>query len=105
MFMLFLTCVLFSAPDDLEGKFKAQKGTIITTGDCGTGAKDAAFKMGAAPITLINGETLIDLLMQHDIGVKKKTVDYYEFDENAFQVKEPEDVEGLVGEVGDENRD
>jgi restriction endonuclease Mrr len=27
-------------------------------------------------ITLINGETLIDLLIQHEIGVKKKTVDY-----------------------------
>ena len=32
-------------------------------------------------ITLINGETLIDLLIQHEIGVKKKTVDYYEFDD------------------------
>ena len=66
-------------------RFKAQKGTIITTGDYGKGAKDAAFEMGAAPITLINGETLIDLLIQHEIGVKKKTVDYYEFDESAFQ--------------------
>ena len=42
-------------------RFKAQKGTIITTGDFGKGAKDAAFEMGAAPITLINGDTLIDL--------------------------------------------
>ena len=53
-------------------RFKAQKGTIITTGDYGKGAKDAAFEMGAAPITLINGDTLIDLLIQHEIGVKKK---------------------------------
>ena len=53
-------------------RFKAQKGTIITTGDFGKGAKDAAFEMGAAPITLINGDTLIDLLIQHGIGVKKK---------------------------------
>jgi restriction system protein len=86
-------------------RFKAQKGTIITTGDYGKGAKDAAFEMGAAPITLINGETLIDLLIQHEIGVKKKTVDYYEFDESAFQVEEPEEVDGLVGEVDDENGD
>ena len=80
-------------------RFKAQKGTIITTGDYGKGAKDAAFEMGAAPITLINGETLIDLLIQHEIGVKKKTVDYYEFDESAFQAEESEEIEGVEGEV------
>ena len=56
-------------------RFKAQKGTIITTGDFGKGVKDAAFEMGAAPITLINGDTLIDLLIQHEIGVKKKAVE------------------------------
>jgi restriction system protein len=67
-------------------RFKAQKGTIITTGDFGKGVKDAAFEMGAAPITLINGDTLIDLLIQHDIGITKKTVEYYEVDEDVFQV-------------------
>src|SRR5262245_17420711 len=79
--------------DKLRGslhRFKAQKGTIITTGDYGKGAKDAAFEMGAAPITLINGDTLIDLLIQHEIGVKKKTLDYYELDESAFQQEAPE---------------
>ena len=80
-------------------RFTAQKGTIITTGDYGKGAKDAACEMGAAPITLINGETLIDLLVQHEIGVKKKTVDYYELDETAFQVQESDDGEEGVGEV------
>ena len=86
-------------------RFKAQKGTIITTGDYGKGAKDAAFEMGAAPITLINGETLIDLLLQHQIGVKKKTVDYYELDESAFQGQGPEEVDGLVGEATGEDLD
>ncbi len=80
-------------------RFKAQKGTIITTGDYGKGAKDAAFEMGAAPITLINGETLIDLLIQHEIGVKKKTVDYYELDEAAFQAEESEEIEEAGEEV------
>ena len=86
-------------------RFKAQKGTIITTGDYGKGAKDAAFEMGAAPITLINGETLIDLLIQHEIGVKKKTVDYYEFDESAFQAEAPEEIEGADGAVIDSDVD
>jgi restriction system protein len=66
-------------------RFKAQKGTIITTGDFGKGAKEAAFEMGAAPITLINGDTLIDLLIQHEMGVKKRAVEYFEVDEKVFQ--------------------
>jgi restriction system protein len=87
-------------------RFKAQKGTIITTGDYGKGAKDSAFETGAAPITLINGETLIDHLFQHEIGVKKKTLAYYELDESAFQAdesKEIDEADGLVGEVDDDN--
>jgi restriction system protein len=74
-------------------RFKAQKGTIITTGDFGKGAKDAAFEMGAAPITLINGDTLIDLLVQHGIGLKKKTIEYYEVDEDVFQAVPDEEAE------------
>jgi restriction system protein len=90
------------ALDMLRGslhRFKAQKGTIITTGDYGKRAKDAAFEMGAAPITLINGETLIDLLLQHQIGVKKKIVDYYELDETAFQPEDSVEIEGADDEV------
>jgi restriction system protein len=74
-------------------RFKAQKGTIITIGDFGKGAKDSAFELGAAPITLINGDTLIDLLIQHEIGVKKKVVDYFEVDEKVFQAVPEEEVE------------
>jgi restriction system protein len=84
-------------------RFKAQKGTIITTGDYGKGAKDAAFEMGAAPIALINGDTLIDLLIQHEIGVKKKTLDYYELDESAFQQEAPDEIEEAEG--GGSDRD
>src|SRR5262249_34687001 len=82
-------------------RFKAQKGTIVTTGDYGKGAKDAAFEMGAAPITLINGDTLIDLLIQHEIGVKKKTLDYYELDDSAFQQEAPDEIEEAEGSGSD----
>jgi restriction system protein len=84
-------------------RFKAQKGTIITTGDYGKGARDAAFEMGAAPITLINGDTLIDLLIQHEIGAKKKTLDYYELDESAFQQEAPDEIEEAERFGGDED--
>jgi hypothetical protein len=50
-------------------------------------------------ITLINGETLIDLLVQHKTGVKKKTVDFYELDESAFQSEKSEEIEEAEGEV------
>jgi restriction system protein len=79
-------------------RFKAQKGTIITIGDFGKGAKDSAFEMGAAPITLINGDTLIDLLIQHQIGVKKKAVEYFEVDEKVFQAVPEEEVEATDDE-------
>jgi restriction system protein len=79
-------------------RFKAQKGTIITTGDFGKGAKDAAFEMGAAPITLINGDTLIDLLIQHEMGVKKKAVEYFEVDEKVFQAVPDGETEGEADE-------
>ena len=41
--------------------------------------------------------------MQHEIGVKKKTVDYYEVDETVFQASEPEEPDGLSGNDADED--
>jgi restriction system protein len=49
--------------------------------------------MGAAPITLINGDNLIDLLIEHEIGVKKKAVEYFEVDEKVFQTVPDEATE------------
>ncbi len=30
-------------------------------------------ELGAAPLTLINGERLIELLIEYEIGIKKKS--------------------------------
>jgi restriction system protein len=68
--------------DQLRGslhRFDAVRGTIITTGHFSKGAQEAAFERGAAPITLIDGEKVLDLLMEHEIGIKKTPVYYYEF--------------------------
>ncbi len=68
--------------DQLRGslyRFNAVRGTVITTGRFSKGAEDAAFERGAPPITLIDGERLLDLLFDYQIGVNKKQVDYYEF--------------------------
>jgi restriction system protein len=60
-------------------RFNAVRGTIITTGRFSKGVEEAAFERGAAPITLIDGEKLLDLLLKTEIGVNKRHVAYYEF--------------------------
>lgn len=80
--------------DQLRGslhRFNAVRGTIITTGGFSKGTQDAAFERGAPPITLIDGEKLLDLLIEHEIGVRKQVVDYFEFDPSKlaqFEIKE-----------------
>jgi restriction system protein len=66
--------------DSLRGglhRFDAFQGSIITLSDLAKGAKDAAYEKGAAPITLINGEKLIDLLIENKLILKRRTFDYY----------------------------
>ncbi len=67
--------------DALRGslyRFNAVRGTIITTSKYSSGTAEAAFATGAAPITLI------DLLVEYGIGVRKRTVEMLEFDRDAF---------------------
>lgn len=81
--------------DSLRGclhRFDAFQGTIITLSDFAKGAKDAAFEKGAAPLTLINGEKLIDLLIQYEIGINRKRFIYYTIDESYFK-SESDDIE------------
>jgi restriction endonuclease Mrr len=54
---------------------------------------EAVFEPGAAPITLIDGEKLIDLLIAHDIGVRKKPLDVLELDADVFA-----EIEESLGE-------
>jgi restriction system protein len=82
--------------DQLRGslhRFGAMRGTIITTGGFSTGTKKAAFERGAAPITLIDGEKLLDLLIEREIGVTKSTVEYIDFDVNKLTQFESEEAE------------
>lgn len=58
--------------DQLRGslhRFDAVRGTVITTGGFSKGTTEAAFERGAAPITLIDGDKLVDLLVEYRIGV------------------------------------
>ncbi|MEM1451824.1 MAG: restriction endonuclease [Planctomycetota bacterium] len=73
--------------DALRGslhRFSAVRGTIITTGGFARGTKEAAFEPGAAPITLIDGQRLIDLMLDHEIGVTKRRIELLEIEPSAF---------------------
>ena len=74
--------------DQLRGAlpyYKALRGTIITLGTFSQGCIDAALFVGAAPIGLIDGEKLLDLLIKYEIGVKNRPVSLYEINEEYFQ--------------------
>lgn len=73
--------------DELRGslhRFDATRGTIITTGGFSRGAQNAAFERGAAPITLIDGDRLIDLLIDYEIGIRKRSLQLVEFEPADF---------------------
>lgn len=80
--------------DQLRGSLpyhKAIRGTLITLGNFSKGCTEAALYPGAAPITLINGDKLLDLLIEHEIGIRKRPAQLYELDEDFFKSDEGEE--------------
>jgi restriction system protein len=61
-----------SAVRDFRGAMagKGENGLLITTGSFTAAAKEEATKAGAAPIDLIDGERLCDLLCDYRLGVE-----------------------------------
>jgi len=73
--------------DQLRGALPyhhAIRGTIITLGKFAQGCKDAALFPGAAPITLIDGDKLIELMLKHEVGIKKRPQTLIEIDDSYF---------------------
>lgn len=50
-----------------------------------------SFEPGIAPITLIDGDKLLDLLIEHGIGVRKRTVELLDLDAAALVAVEQDD--------------
>ena len=74
--------------DQLRGslhRFGAVRGTVVTTADFSKGAKEAAFEAGVAPITLIDGQKLVDLLIENSIGAKVTKFELLTLDRSAFE--------------------
>ena len=63
--------VLVQVVREVRGTVGARQGVIITTSDFSKGAREEAERTDAAPVALVNGEHLIDLLIRHEIGVSR----------------------------------
>ena len=74
--------------DALRGslfRFNAVRGTIIATSSFSDDTQESAIARGSAPITLIDGDKLVDLLMQNGIGVRRRTVQVLTLDAATFR--------------------
>lgn len=63
---------------------KALRGTIISLGNFAKGAQDGALFPGAAPITLIDGQRLMELCAKHKVGLTSDSIEVFELDETFF---------------------
>lgn len=61
-----------------------ERGLIITLSGFTRDAIADASSETRMPISLVDGDRLLDLLMEHDIGVIRRRVTVYELDEGAF---------------------
>jgi restriction system protein len=50
----------------------SEQGLIITTSDFSSGARYEATRENTVPVALMNGQQLVALLVEHDIGVRRE---------------------------------
>lgn len=62
---------------------RADKGIIITTGSFTAEARKEAVRDGVPPIELVDGEKLVDMLEQLELGLKARTT--YEVDAHSLR--------------------
>jgi HJR/Mrr/RecB family endonuclease len=70
-----------------------EQGLIITTSDFSPGAKREAERPNAVPVALMNGEKLVELLAEYQVGIRRQAHDLFELEE-----EEP-DIEGAAADA------
>ena len=55
-----------------------EQGVFLTTSDFTSGAKAASIKKGAVPVILLNGESIVDLMIEKEFGVRSRPLQIYE---------------------------
>jgi restriction system protein len=71
-----------------------ERGLIITLSDFTSDARLEAAASDRTPITLVNGDELLALLVENDIGVATRTMSILELDESSLLPVEAETPEG-----------
>ncbi len=59
-----------------------EQGLIITTSDFSAGAREEAERPNAVLVGLMNGEQLVALLVEYDIGIRRTSYDVIELGES-----------------------
>lgn len=73
-------------------------GVVITTSGFSSGAKEEAQKASRTPIKLINGTDLVELLVQHRVGVNRRQLEVLELSADFMDLAS-EKVDGLSQEI------
>lgn len=60
-----------------------EQGLFITTSNFSKGAIEEAERQDAAPIALINGKQLVDILVENEIAIKKNSLEWIELNFSA----------------------
>ena len=77
--------VLAPVVQQVRGSLGAhEQGLIITTSDFSKGAREEAERADAVPVGLMNGDQLVRLLLENDIGVTRASHDVFEIEEEAL---------------------
>jgi len=66
----------------IQGEY--EQGIFFTTSDFTKRATEVSFKKGTVPIVLMNGEAIVDLMIQKNFGVKKNIVYIFQAEEGLF---------------------
>lgn len=75
-----------------------QRGLVITTSDFTKDGIEEAQAPNKMPVSLVNGEKLIQLLVKYGIGVKKQQIDVLSLDEAYFQNYSSEEIGNIDSE-------
>jgi len=69
----------------IQGSF--EQGLFLTTSDFTKGATDASIKQGAVPVILLNGQSIVQLMIEKEFGVVRRPLHIYE-----------DQIEGIFGD-------
>lgn len=64
---------------------RAERGIFITTGKFTNDAQRESVREGVTPIELIDREKLMEILEEYQIGIEKRTIEFYDLDLDFFK--------------------